>query len=168
MQVAWFPFLGWEDPLEKETATHSSILTWETQWAEEPGWLLSMGSQRVRRDLATERRQQGTKILRIARDDQKMKKQRATWGLFAVLLLVFRAPLGRNSCEGPCGDLAFRQDTPITHVPVSEQGSEWGNRKDRRGKGFTGSAPQICCSEWDSPGHPKFLQPQSSLRFMVP
>ena len=39
--------LGWENPLEKEMATHSSILAWKIPWAEEPGWLLSMGSQRV-------------------------------------------------------------------------------------------------------------------------
>ena len=39
--------LGWEDPLEKELATHSSILAWEIPWTEEPGELQSMGSQRV-------------------------------------------------------------------------------------------------------------------------
>ena len=38
--------LGWEDPLEKETATHSSILTWEIPWAEEPGGLQSKGPQK--------------------------------------------------------------------------------------------------------------------------
>ena len=37
--------LGWEDPLEKEMATHSSILAWEISWTEEPGELQSMGSQ---------------------------------------------------------------------------------------------------------------------------
>ena len=42
--------LGWEDTLEKEMATHSSILAWEIPWAEEPGGLQSMGSQRVRRN----------------------------------------------------------------------------------------------------------------------
>ena len=42
--------LGREDPLEKETATHSSILAWEIPWTEEPGGLQSMGSQRVRYD----------------------------------------------------------------------------------------------------------------------
>ena len=41
-------FLGLEDPLEKEVATHSSILTWRISWTEEPGRLKSMGSQRVR------------------------------------------------------------------------------------------------------------------------
>ena len=35
--------LGWEDPLEKETATHSSILAWRIPWTEEPGGLQSMG-----------------------------------------------------------------------------------------------------------------------------
>ena len=38
--------LGWEDPLEKEMATHSSILAWETPWTEEPGGLQSIGSQK--------------------------------------------------------------------------------------------------------------------------
>ena len=45
--------LGQEDPLEKEMATHSSILAWKIPWTEEPGWLLSMGSQRVGHDGVT-------------------------------------------------------------------------------------------------------------------
>ena len=45
--------LSWEDPLEKETATHSSTLAWKIPWTEEPGRLQSMGSQRVGHDLAT-------------------------------------------------------------------------------------------------------------------
>ena len=40
--------LGWEDPLEKEMGTHSSILAWKILWREETGELQSMGSQRVR------------------------------------------------------------------------------------------------------------------------
>ena len=40
--------LGWKDPLEKETATHSSTLAWKIPWTGEPGRLQSMGSQRVR------------------------------------------------------------------------------------------------------------------------
>ena len=43
-------FLGQEDPLGEEMATHSSILAWEIPWTEEPGGLQSMGSQRVRYD----------------------------------------------------------------------------------------------------------------------
>ena len=42
--------LGWEDPLEKEMATHSSTLAWRIPWREEPGRLQSMGSQRVGHD----------------------------------------------------------------------------------------------------------------------
>ena len=54
MQETWIQSLGREDPLEKEMATHSSILAWEIPWTEEPVGLQFMGSQRVRRDLATE------------------------------------------------------------------------------------------------------------------
>ena len=46
--------LGQEDPLEKEMAIHSRILAMEIPWTEEPGGIQSMGSQRVRHDLATE------------------------------------------------------------------------------------------------------------------
>ena len=42
--------LGWEDPLEKEMATHSSILAWRIPWTEDPGRLQAMGLQRVRHD----------------------------------------------------------------------------------------------------------------------
>ena len=45
MQETWVQFLGWEDALEKEMATYSIILAWTTPWTEEPGRLLSMGSQ---------------------------------------------------------------------------------------------------------------------------
>ena len=50
MQEMGVRSLGQEDPLEKEMATHSSILAWEIPWTEEPGGLQSMGSQGVRRD----------------------------------------------------------------------------------------------------------------------
>ena len=45
MQETWARFLGQEDPLEKEMATHSSILAWKISWTKEPGGLQSMGSQ---------------------------------------------------------------------------------------------------------------------------
>ena len=51
-QETWVQSLGQEDPLEKEAATHSSILAWEIPWMEEPGGLQSMGSQRVGHNLA--------------------------------------------------------------------------------------------------------------------
>ena len=50
MWETWVLSLGREDPLEKGTATHSSILVWRIPWTEEPGRLQSMGSQRVERD----------------------------------------------------------------------------------------------------------------------
>ena len=45
MQETQVQFLRWEDPLQKEMATHSSVLAWRTPWTEEPGGLQSMGSQ---------------------------------------------------------------------------------------------------------------------------
>ena len=50
MQETWVRSLGWEDPLEEGTATHSSILAWKIPWTEEPCRLQSMGSQRVGHD----------------------------------------------------------------------------------------------------------------------
>ena len=47
MQETWVQSLGWEDPLEKEMATCSSILAWRIPRAEEPGRLQSMGSQKL-------------------------------------------------------------------------------------------------------------------------
>ena len=45
--------LGWEVPLQKEMATHASILAWEIPWTEKPGGLQSVGLQRVRPNLGT-------------------------------------------------------------------------------------------------------------------
>ena len=50
MQETLVRSLGWEDPLEKEMATHCSIFTWRILWREEPGGLQSLGSQKVRHD----------------------------------------------------------------------------------------------------------------------
>ena len=56
LSIMWetrVPSLGWEDPLEKETAIHSSTIAWKIPWTEEPGRLQSMGSQRVEHNRAT-------------------------------------------------------------------------------------------------------------------
>ena len=53
MQETWVRSLGWEDPLEKGMATHSSILAWRIPWTEKPGKLQSMELQRVEHDQAT-------------------------------------------------------------------------------------------------------------------
>ena len=50
IQETWIQSLGWEDPLEKQRATHSTILAWRIPQAEEPGGLQSMRLQRVRRN----------------------------------------------------------------------------------------------------------------------
>ena len=50
MRETWVRALGWEDPLEKEMAIHSSTIAWKILWTEEPGRLQSMGSQRVGHD----------------------------------------------------------------------------------------------------------------------
>ena len=50
MQETHIQSLGWEDPLEKELATHSSVLAWRSPWTEKPGRLQSMGSHRVGHD----------------------------------------------------------------------------------------------------------------------
>ena len=50
VKETWVQLLGWEDPLQKGTATHSSIVGWRIPWTEEPGRLQSTGSQKVRHD----------------------------------------------------------------------------------------------------------------------
>ena len=62
MQETWLWSLGQEDPMEKDMATHSSILAWRIPWTEEPGGLQSMGSQRVRHDQVTNTHKHLTKI----------------------------------------------------------------------------------------------------------
>ena len=57
-QETWVQSLGGEDALEKEMATHPSILAWEIPWTEEPGGVQFMGSQRVRHDLMNKLQQQ--------------------------------------------------------------------------------------------------------------
>ena len=53
MPETWVQFLGQEEPLEKEMATHSNILAWEIPWTEEPGGLQSIELQRVGHDLGS-------------------------------------------------------------------------------------------------------------------
>ena len=50
MQETWVQSLGWDDPLEKEMAIHSTTFAWKIPWTEEPGRLQSMGLQRVGHD----------------------------------------------------------------------------------------------------------------------
>ena len=70
MQETQFQFLGQEDPLEKETATHSNTLAWEIPGTEEPSKLQSMGSQRVRHDLGIKQQQKT-----VLKSRERKKKQ---------------------------------------------------------------------------------------------
>ena len=61
MQETWVWLKGWEDSLEKEMATHSSICAWRIPWTEEPGGLQSIVLQRVRHNWATKQQQHSYK-----------------------------------------------------------------------------------------------------------
>ena len=61
MQETWVQSLGWEDPLEKQTAMHSSILALRIPRTEEPGGLQSVGPQRVEYNLATKQQPPSSK-----------------------------------------------------------------------------------------------------------
>ena len=73
MWETWVRSLGWEDPLEKEMATHSSILAWKIPWTEELGGLLCIGSQRVKHDLS-------------------LHTRRPTWGKYLVGKITWLIP----------------------------------------------------------------------------
>ena len=62
-QKTWVRSLGGEDPLEKEMATHASILAWRIPWTKEPGGLQSMGLQRVGHNLVIKQQQQQQLLL---------------------------------------------------------------------------------------------------------
>ena len=66
MQETQFRSLHWEDSLEEEMATDSSILAWEIPWTEEPGGLQCMGSQRAGQDWATQQQQQKSYVASAA------------------------------------------------------------------------------------------------------
>ena len=96
MQEARIRLLGWEDLLEKEMATHSSILAWKIPWMEEPGRLYSTGLQRVRRDLVTKQQHTHTFVCNLdsilkSRDIASPKK------VFLVKAMV--SPVVMNGCE---------------------------------------------------------------------
>ena len=71
-QETWVGSLGWEDPLEEEMATHSSILARKMPWTEEPGGLQSIGLERVRYDQATEHTQLCSRQDIIAANDRNL------------------------------------------------------------------------------------------------
>ena len=80
MQETWIWSLGWEDPLEKDMATYSSILAWRIPWTEDSGGLQSMGSQSVRHDWVTNSRPTCTHSSQQCQYDQGQRSDhRSRW-----------------------------------------------------------------------------------------
>ena len=97
---------GQEDPLEKEMATHSSILAWRIPWTEEPGRLQSMGSQRVGHDWATS--------LSLSR----WPKSRNNYKLWSVqtTLPLFQCGVLKCPTWGACNHIPTPCHTSIAHI----------------------------------------------------
>ena len=75
MYKTWVLSLDLEDPLEKEMATHSSMLAWEVPWTEKPGGLQSMGSQRIGHNCVIKQQQQNNLIEKRAKDLKSERKK---------------------------------------------------------------------------------------------
>ena len=102
MQKTWVQLLVHEDLLEKEMATHSSILAWWIPWTEEPGGLQSMGSQRVGHDLET--------------------KQQPAWDFPRLLRISLPAPSLRS--EKPTPQSSGQSSSPVTVLGWRETRAE--------------------------------------------
>ena len=86
IQETWVQYLAWEDPLEKEMATHSSILAWKIPWIEDPGGLHSIRLQRVGHDWVTNR------------FSCKIAKQALSFRISSSYLLRVRAQMLTGNC----------------------------------------------------------------------
>ena len=74
MQETWVRSLGGEDPLEKNMATHSSVVAWRILWTEEPGGLQALGSQRVRHDWSNGARTQACMSVTSIKLEKRIKQ----------------------------------------------------------------------------------------------
>ena len=95
MEETWVWSLDWEDPLEKGMITHSSILTWRIPWTEEPGWLQSIGSQRVGHHWATKHTHTHTHL-------QGKKKKNWTGGWPCIFLSNQKPHTLFKPSQSPC------------------------------------------------------------------
>ena len=107
MQGTWVPSLGGEDLLEKEMATHSSILAWKILWMEEPGTLQSMGLQKSRLNSTT----QNTFLSLVSVGSPEADWQQGPMGPLTAGRKLEEALLGEG-CAGAC--LA-----PVKRAPCS-------------------------------------------------
>ena len=125
MRETWVQSLGWEDPLEKEMATHSSTLAWRIPWTEGLGRLQSMGSQRVGHDWAT--------LLPPSCLNQSLTRE---WYFWSLTLELWRSPIIEQSgityqTWGDGGSLPWGIRFSRSGWAPSQQ---WGSvRKRRRG-----------------------------------
>ena len=117
---AWVRSLGQEDPLEKETVTHSSTLAWKILWTEERSMLQSMGSQRVGHDWATSLHKEGHSLF----SDSSVGKEFACSAWNLVLIPV----LGRSAWEGIGYPLQYSWASFVAHLvknlPVMRETNE--------------------------------------------
>ena len=109
----WVLSLGWEDPLEEEMSTHSSILAWRISWTEEPGGLWSVASQRVRHNWSD-----------LARHSLNLRENEDTWGLLKLKewenpeigeVLIIHSPGGTGGqkdslCQHISGGMGWRNE----------------------------------------------------------
>ena len=118
IQETQFRSLDQEDPLEKGMATHSSIPAWEIPWAEEPGGLQPMGSQRVRHDLATKNINTGNHCIHTKR------LMNLNWILasYKPAQLSIHTALPRTAGSSSVVPM-------FVHLTLRDKGGEWNERK---------------------------------------
>ena len=121
--------LGWEDPLEKEMAAHSSILAWKIPWTAEPGRLPSMGSQRVGHDWAS------SVSLFTFHFQYSLEKEMGThFSILAWKIPWMEEPGGLQPTGSPRVGHDWFHVTSILHLPKNQ-------------KGNIGLKPQLCFSK---------------------
>ena len=125
MQETWVWSLSQEYPLEKEIATHSSILAWEIPWTEEPGRLQSMGSQRV-----------GPDSLKVSDFPFPSPTCSVQSGSLSVTLLTQAQGIQlRKQNYAKCMETRWRKEMTCVHI------------QDETGKAYIFWAPKSCISQ---------------------
>ena len=112
-QEMWVWTLGRKDPLEEETAAHSSILAWRIPWIEEPGELKSLGSHRVRHNWVPEHVLEHQKHVRVPLGAGEASGWHQTADLalnthpesllWLTILILYKTPWGTRTSHGPLG-----------------------------------------------------------------
>ena len=134
----WVWSLSWEDSLEKEMSTHSTILAWRIPRTEEPGGLQSMGLQRVRHDWVTSHTH--TMVAEGFPGGSVVKNPPANAGDVGSIPVLGRSPGDGNdnpfqdSCLGNPMDRGAWQDTVHWVAKSSTQLSDWNNNSSNKGR----------------------------------